>query len=87
MGPEKNDIIADHCLTQIENPRRNAEILLEETLSFEKTELYSRGEEFLSPEKLSLFRKLIKRRVGNFPLQYIIGKSNFMGLEFTVEEK
>lgn len=74
-------------LREIENPRRNAEILLEETLNLERAKLYSRGEGFLPPEKSSLFRKLVRRRSGNFPLQYILGKSNFMGLEFAVDER
>ncbi len=73
-------------LKDIENPRRNAEILLEEILGLEKAEFYSRGEESFPQKKLSLFRKLIKRRSRNFPLQYILGKAAFMGLEFVVDE-
>jgi release factor glutamine methyltransferase len=74
-------------LKDIENPRGNAEILLEEILNLEKTELYLNSEEFLPQKKFPLFKKFVERRAQHFPLQYILGKSDFMGLEFMVNEK
>ena len=38
----------------------------------------------LSPQELTDYRNLVRRRIGHEPLQYILGKTEFMSLNFVV---
>jgi len=68
----------------IESPRTNAELLLADILNCKRLDLYLSFERPLSEDEVQKYREHIKRR-GNFePLQYIIGKVEFYGLEFKV---
>ncbi|MBE0570644.1 MAG: peptide chain release factor N(5)-glutamine methyltransferase [Ignavibacteriaceae bacterium] len=68
----------------IESPRTNAELLLADILNCKRLDLYLSFERPLSEEEVQKYREHIKRR-GNFePLQYIIGKVEFCGLELKV---
>ncbi|HSW56055.1 MAG TPA: peptide chain release factor N(5)-glutamine methyltransferase [Ignavibacteriaceae bacterium] len=68
----------------IESPRTNAELLLAEILNCKRLDLYLSFERPLSEDEVQKYREHIKRR-GNFePLQYVIGKVEFYGLEFKV---
>ncbi len=68
----------------IESPRTNAELLLADILNCKRLDLYLSFERPLSEDEVQKYRDYIKRR-GNFePLQYIIGKVEFYGLEFKV---
>ncbi len=69
---------------QIENPRLNAEQLLAHVLDLSRVQLYVQFERPLSSTEVSLFRELIRRRAANEPLQYILGETEFMGLNFKV---
>ncbi len=68
----------------IKNPRLNAELLLGQTLSLERMELYLNYDRPLSPQELTDYRNLVRRRIGHEPLQYILGKTEFMSLNFVV---
>ena len=68
----------------IENPRLNAEQLLAHVLDLSRVQLYVQFERPLSSTEVSLFRELIRRRAAKEPLQYILGKTEFMGLNFKV---
>ena len=68
----------------IESPRTNAELLLADILHCKRLDLYLSFERPLSEDEVKKFRDYIKRR-GHFePLQYIVGKVEFCGLEFKV---
>jgi len=68
----------------IESPRTNAELLLADILNCKRLDLYLSFERPLSEDEVQKYREHIKRR-GNFePLQYIIGKVEFYGLELKV---
>ena len=68
----------------IESPRMNAELLLADIIGCKRLELYLSFDKPLSEVELQKYREFIKRR-GNFePLQYILGKVEFYGLEFIV---
>lgn len=68
----------------IESPRINAELLLANILCCKRLDLYLSFERPLSEAEMQKYREHIKRR-GNFePLQYIIGKVEFYGLELKV---
>jgi release factor glutamine methyltransferase len=68
----------------ISSPRLDAELLLATVSGLNRTALYVRGREALSPRCTEQFRGLLRRRVGREPLQYIVGRQEFWSLEFLV---
>lgn len=69
---------------EIENARLNAELLLSDVLNCKRLELYTNFDKPLKEDELQKYREFLKRRAKGEPLQYITGKTNFFGLEFTV---
>jgi release factor glutamine methyltransferase len=61
-----------------------AEMLLRECLSLDRTRLYARLGEELSSEQEQTYRGLIVRRMVYEPAAYILGHKEFFGLEFEV---
>ena len=90
--PEKNwnikdllSVAADYLRQkEIENPRLTAEVLLGHSLKLERIDLYLNFDKPLTRGEVSDFRKLIQRRIGHEPLQYITGKQEFWSLDFEV---
>ncbi|GAB4189732.1 MAG: peptide chain release factor N(5)-glutamine methyltransferase [Calditrichia bacterium] len=70
---------------QIDNPRLNSELLLAKALKLERMDLYLQFDKIVTSAELAEFRTLIKRRLNREPLQYILGRYDFMGLELYVE--
>lgn len=68
----------------IESARLNSELLLAQTLNCKRLDLYLSFERPLQKNEIDTFRELIKRRGKFEPLQYIIGKIEFYGLELEV---
>jgi release factor glutamine methyltransferase len=68
----------------ISSPRLNAEMLLAAALKTERIRLYIDFEKPLTETELEDFRSKVKRRLNNEPVQYILGKAHFFGLEFNV---
>ena len=68
----------------IESPRINAELLLAYILDCKRLNLYLAFDRPLSEEELEKYRSLLKRRVKFEPLQYIIGRVEFYGMDFIV---
>ena len=68
----------------IESPRINAELLLAHILNCKKLNLYLSFEKPLTEGELTKYRELLKRRSKFEPLQYIIGKVEFYGIDFKV---
>lgn len=71
----------------IESPRLDAEILLAHVLKCRRLQLYIDAEKVLPLEKVLRFNELINRRLNGSPVAYIVGKKDFMGLTFAVNEK
>lgn len=71
----------------VESSRINAEILLAHILNCKRLELYMKFDQPLKEHETNEYRELIKRRGLREPLQYIIGKVEFYGLEFVVNRK
>ncbi len=67
---------------EIDSPRLTIELLLSHTLRCRRIDLYTNFEQPLTPQELAHFKDLLKRRLDREPLQYILGKTEFMGLEF-----
>ena len=69
----------------LENPRLEIEIFLQHILDCKKIDLYINFENEVSATDLNTLKGYIKRRLGNEPSQYIVGKSNFYGRNFYVD--
>ncbi len=69
----------------VDNPRREARLLLARVLGRDPDRLYLRPDELVSAGEEELFFKLISERGAlRRPLQYILGTAEFMSLEFEV---
>jgi len=69
----------------LENPRLEIEIFLQHILDCKKIDLYINFENEVSSPDLNTLKGFIKRRLENEPSQYIVGKSNFYGRNFYVD--
>lgn len=68
----------------IENPRLDAEVLLGAVLGKDRMYLYVHFDEPLEPVELARFRSYVKERAAHVPLAYVLGRREFMGLDFRV---
>ncbi len=70
----------------IESPRADAEVLLAAALQMDRIDLYVRYDQPLTPEELSQFKLMIKRRIRREPVAYILGMKEFWSLSLRVSE-
>ena len=68
----------------IENPALEAWYMLEDICGIDRVHYYTHPEEVADSECAERFEEAIRRRMGHEPLQYILGKTCFMGLDFMV---
>ena len=71
---------------QIEEAALDARLLLEEVCGTDRTALYAHGERELTAEQEEQYLEMIGRRAERIPLQQIIGRTEFMGLTFMVNQ-
>ena len=69
---------------KIESPRTNAELLLASILNCKRLDLYMMFDRPLGESEISKYREYLRRRSDFEPLQYILGKVEFYGLELMV---
>lgn len=67
--------------------RLNVELLLAHALGFQRIQLYTNFDKLLTKEELATFRSLYERRLILEPVQYIIGSTNFMGVQLRVDSR
>jgi release factor glutamine methyltransferase len=68
----------------VESPRLNAEELLAHVLNWPRLQLYLHFEKQLTPREEEAARALVQRRGKREPLQHLLGKVVFCGLELAV---
>ncbi len=68
----------------IESPRREASLLVRELLGIDTARLIAHPETSVPAEKATELRNTFARRAAGEPLQYIIGRQEFYGLDFEV---
>ncbi|KNF09734.1 release factor glutamine methyltransferase PrmC [Gottschalkia purinilytica] len=68
------------------NPLLDAQLLLCHVLNVDKLYIYTHKNDKIDVEYVDKFLNLIEKRKERYPLQYILGKQEFMGLDFYVEE-
>lgn len=61
-----------------------AELLFSQIFNRDRLGLHLSANRALSKEESSLVASVLKRRIAGEPIQYILGRSEFMGLEFKV---
>jgi len=71
---------------QITTPDLDASLLLAEALHLNREGLITRGETTLTPNARKKFMEFLERRIGGECVAYILGKKEFRGLEFFVNE-
>ena len=64
----------------------DARLLLEWVCSTSRHDLIVNPDRVIAVEEHKLYEELIAKRASHYPLQYIIGKQEFMGLDFEVNE-
>ncbi len=69
----------------IDRPRTNAELLLGAVLSVKKIDLYLNHDRILTTEETERFYRFVQERLSRKPVQYIIGSTEFFGLELKVD--
>ncbi|SCX74846.1 peptide chain release factor N(5)-glutamine methyltransferase [Alkaliphilus peptidifermentans] len=70
----------------IETPQLDAEVILCNIMNFERIQLHIYPEREISQEICRKFWELVEKRLNRMPIQYIINRQEFMGLDFFVEE-
>lgn len=68
----------------VESPRLSSEILLAHALGVERIDLYMRLDQPLTPDEVSRYRDLVRRRSKREPVQYITRRQEFWSLDFEV---
>lgn len=65
-------------------PRLDAELLLAHALGVRRLDLYLKFDRPLSADELTAYRGLVARRAKHEPVAYLVGRKEFMGLDFRV---
>lgn len=68
----------------IDSPRLTAEMLLAHSLDLKRLDLYLQHDRPLQQNELSDYKSLIRRRIQNEPVAYIIGEKGFFESDFEV---
>jgi release factor glutamine methyltransferase len=61
-----------------------AELLFTELFNCDRLSLYLEKRPAITKDRLTLISSVLKRRIRSEPIQYILGKTEFMGLKFKV---
>ncbi len=68
------------------NPVLEATMVLEDLLNVDRIYIYTHGKEQVPENTVDKFLEAMEKRAKGYPIQYIIGNKEFMGLDFHVEE-
>ena len=70
----------------IDESRLTIELLLSHALQLSRIQLYTQFDRIVSESELQELRSMVLRRVAREPVQYIIGETNFMGFQLSVDK-
>ena len=68
----------------VDEAKRSAEYLLAHAMGQKRIQLYLRFDQPVADDELARFRELVRRRLQREPVQYIVGSTEFFGMEFAV---
>ena len=90
MGVTINEILKEAASRIKEmgaqTPLLDAEVLLCEVLQIDRLHLIINREQIMTDSQLLAFEKYVQKRLAGVPVQYIVGRQEFMGMDFYVEE-
>ena len=79
-----------HATTQLtersDTPKLDAELLLAHCLQKDRSYCYAWGEKQVNQAVLKAFKRLLDRRLSDYPLAYLIGYQGFWSLDLKVSE-
>lgn len=81
------DLGRDHLSGSVEQPRREAALLLGEVLGLEEAQVYARSDEDVPEPAGVSYGQLIRRRVDRVPMAYLVGRREFYGRGFQVDPR
>lgn len=71
---------------EFSNPQLEVRLLLSKIMDKDKSYIYAFGDKEVSDDIGEEYLKLIEKRAKGYPIQYILGHTEFMGLDFYLEE-
>ncbi len=80
------DLVREIASQLTDNARFEAELMVMSVLSITRTELVLNGRREVSEAEKRTLTKILNRRKAGEPLQYILGETEFMSLDFYVEK-
>lgn len=84
IGFLRSEVIDRLRATGISRPVLEADLLLADFFSLDRSSLYANPDREVSREKLVVFDSLVRRRELHEPIEYILGKAEFFGLPLSV---
>jgi len=91
MRPDMMEILRKGCTILKDNnisaPRLEAEMLMAHILECERHDLYLARDWELDEAQKQRYFALVEKRASGYPIQYIINRREFMGLEFFVDRR
>jgi release factor glutamine methyltransferase len=73
--------------TGSDSPQLDSAILMAHVLGVSKGWLYAHPTRQLTPDEISRFEELVRRRMGQEPVAYLVGFKPFYGLDITVDRR
>jgi release factor glutamine methyltransferase len=73
--------------TGSDSPQLDSAILMAHVLGVSKGWLYAHPTRQLTPDEISHFEELVRRRMGQEPVAYLVGFKPFYGLDITVDRR
>lgn len=70
----------------LSNPFLDAQLILSYVLGADKVYIYTYKDKLVKEDEAFKYFELINKRKQGYPLQYIVGKQEFMGIDFYVRE-
>ena len=79
---QATEILTSYNITQA---KTDAEVLLCDVLNITRNKLVTLRQEFLNKEQYTKYQQYINRRITREPVSYILGKTEFVGLPFKID--
>ena len=77
----------EHLAGLVEQPRREAALLLGEVLKLSEAQLYARADDDVPEPAAVSYGQLIRRRADRIPVAYLLGRREFHGRSFAVDPR
>ena len=77
----------EHLAGAVEQPRREAALLLGEVLRLSEAQLYARADDDVPEPAAVSYGQLIRRRADRIPIAYLLGRREFHGRTFAVDPR